>query len=90
MRLRTLADVAAHLDHVRHTALANAIEIRVRRPRNGRAVGLGVVDFVDDGLEGWVVVALTAADVSCPRAVTPEASRSGLESSWLQIALCRV
>ncbi|HEY4024007.1 MAG TPA: transposase family protein, partial [Pseudonocardiaceae bacterium] len=37
VRLRTLGDVAAYLDHVRHTGLADATEIRVRRPTRRRA-----------------------------------------------------
>jgi hypothetical protein len=37
IRLRTVADVIAHLDSVRHTALMDATEIRVRRPTVKRA-----------------------------------------------------
>ncbi|MER7894312.1 transposase family protein [Micromonospora sp. NPDC094482] len=37
MRLRTLADVVAYLDHMRAPALMDATEIRVRRPSAGRA-----------------------------------------------------
>lgn len=37
VRLRTLADVVAYLDHVRAAALMDATEIRVRRPNAGRA-----------------------------------------------------
>ncbi|WP_238450155.1 transposase [Micromonospora sp. 4G55] len=37
VRLPTLADVVAYLDHVRAAALMDATEIRVRRPRAGRA-----------------------------------------------------
>lgn len=37
IRLRTVADVVAHLDSVRRTALMDATEIRVRRPSAKRA-----------------------------------------------------
>jgi hypothetical protein len=37
VRLRTVADVVAYLDHVRQTGLMDATEIRVRRPTKRRA-----------------------------------------------------
>lgn len=59
LRLRTLADVVAYLDHVRATALMDATEIRVRRPSAKRA---GRQQFVSGKSRTNAVKALVITD----------------------------
>ncbi|TDB79814.1 transposase [Micromonospora sp. KC721] len=60
VRLQTLADVIAHLDHVRAPALMDATEIRVRRPTAKRA---GQGQFISGKSRTNAVKALVITDV---------------------------
>jgi hypothetical protein len=59
LRLRTLADVVAYLDHMRATALMDATEIRVRRPTARRA---GRQQFISGKSRTNAVKALVITD----------------------------
>ena len=91
VRLRTLADVVAYLDHTRLTGLMDATEIRVRRPTRKRA---GRHQFISGKSRQNAMKALVISDargrvlfsgVSCrgSTADITQARQTGL-ADWLQ------